>query len=65
MATHFGILAWRILMDRGAWWAQSRGSFLYVCVCVCVCVCVWGKVRSLHTWSPHQTIINLRADDIS
>ena len=21
MATHFGILAWRISMDRGAWWA--------------------------------------------
>ena len=21
MATHSGILAWRILMDRGAWWA--------------------------------------------
>ena len=26
MATHSGILAWRIPMDRGAWWAtvQSR-----------------------------------------
>ena len=21
MATHFSILAWRIPMDRGAWWA--------------------------------------------
>ena len=27
-------------MDRGAWWAQSMGSFLYMCVCVCVCVCL-------------------------
>jgi len=26
MATHFSILAWRIPMDRGAWWAvQSTG----------------------------------------
>ena len=23
MATHSSILAWRIPMDRGAWWAQS------------------------------------------
>ena len=26
MATHFSILAWRILMDRGVWWAKSTGS---------------------------------------
>ena len=26
MATHSSILAWRILMDRGAWWAHSVGS---------------------------------------
>ena len=26
MATHSSILAWRIPMDRGAWWAPSRGS---------------------------------------
>ena len=25
MATHFGILAWRIPMDRGAWWATVHG----------------------------------------
>ena len=25
MATHSGILAWRIPMDRGAWWATVRG----------------------------------------
>ena len=25
MATHFGILAWRIPMDRGAWWAIVHG----------------------------------------
>ena len=25
MATHFSILAWRILMDRGAWWATGHG----------------------------------------
>ena len=24
-ATHSSILAWRILMDRGAWWATVRG----------------------------------------
>ena len=25
MATHFSILAWRICMDRGAWWATVHG----------------------------------------
>ena len=25
MATHSGILAWRIAMDRGAWWAAVHG----------------------------------------
>ena len=25
MATHFSILAWRTLMDRGAWWAAVYG----------------------------------------
>ena len=25
MATHFSILAWRIRMDRGAWWAIVHG----------------------------------------
>ena len=25
MATHSSILAWRILMDRGAWWASVHG----------------------------------------
>ena len=25
MATHSSILAWRILMDRGAWWATGHG----------------------------------------
>ena len=25
MATHSGILAWRIPMDRGAWWATVHG----------------------------------------
>ena len=25
MATHSGILAWRIPMDRGAWWAAVHG----------------------------------------
>ena len=24
MTTHSSILAWRILMDRGAWWASQR-----------------------------------------
>ena len=26
MATHSSILAWRIPMDRGAWWATVRGA---------------------------------------
>ena len=26
MATHSRILAWRISMDKGAWWVQSMGS---------------------------------------
>ena len=25
MATHFSVLAWRIPMDRGAWWAAVHG----------------------------------------
>ena len=25
MATHSSILAWRIPMDRGAWWATGHG----------------------------------------
>ena len=25
MATHFSVLAWRVPMDRGAWWAAVRG----------------------------------------
>ena len=25
MATHFSILAWRIPMDRGTWWATVHG----------------------------------------
>ena len=25
IATHFSILAWRIPMDRGAWWATVHG----------------------------------------
>ena len=26
MATHSSILAWRIPVDSGAWWAKSMGS---------------------------------------
>ena len=26
MATHYSILAWRIPMDRGAWWATVHGA---------------------------------------
>ena len=25
MATHSSILAWRVPMDKGAWWARVRG----------------------------------------
>ena len=25
LATHFSVLAWRIPMDRGAWWATVHG----------------------------------------
>ena len=25
IATHFSILAWRISVDRGAWWATVQG----------------------------------------
>ena len=25
MATHSSILAWRIAMDRGAWWVTAHG----------------------------------------
>ena len=27
MATHFGILAWRIPMDKGAWQASAHGGY--------------------------------------
>ena len=43
MATHSSTLAWRIPMDRGAWWAtihgvaKSRTRLSHFCVCVCVC----------------------------
>ena len=44
MATHCSILAQRIPMDRGNWWAIFNGHFIEfhhcVCLCVCVCVCV-------------------------
>ena len=26
MATHFSILAWKIFMDTGAWWAAVHGD---------------------------------------
>ena len=26
MATHSSVLAWRIPMDRGAWWATAHGG---------------------------------------
>ena len=29
MATHSSILAWRIPMDRGAWWDTVHGVTLY------------------------------------
>ena len=32
MATHSSILAWRILMDRGAWWATVHGSQRTMCI---------------------------------
>ena len=51
MATHSSILAWRVSMDKGAWWATVHLvgkesdtnewlSTICLCVCVCVCVCV-------------------------
>ena len=55
MATHSSILAWRIPMDRGAWWARVHGVaksqtqlselstsvlFMYRCLCI-------GSVQSL------------------
>ena len=32
MATHSRVLAWRIPMDRGAWWATVRGSQSQKCL---------------------------------
>ena len=26
MGTHYSILAWKIPMDRGAWWATAHGA---------------------------------------
>ena len=63
MATHSSIIAWRILMDRGAWRATvhritasdrteslstAQHIHIYTCVCVCVCVCVCMHV-CIHT----------------
>ena len=54
MATHSSILAWRILMDRGAWQTavhglqrigHNRATKHITCVCVYVyifmCVCIY------------------------
>ena len=35
MATHSGILAWRISMDKGAWQAAVHGVAKSVCVTKC------------------------------
>ena len=64
MATHSSIIAWRILMDRGAWRATvhritasdrteslstAQHIHIYTYVCVCVCVCVYAYVYT-HTY---------------
>ena len=46
MATHFGILIWRIPKDRRAWLATvhrvaNTEVTYHACMCVCVCVCVY------------------------
>ena len=35
MATHSSILAWRILMDRGAWWATVHRVTTRLSMCAC------------------------------
>ena len=56
MTTHSSVLAWRIPVDRGAWWAtvcgvaesdllkHTQSELFDFCsfMCVCVCVCVFG-----------------------
>ena len=53
MATHSINLAWRISMDKGAWWAtvhlvgkESDTTERLSTICLCVCVCVCARAQS-------------------
>ena len=66
MATHFSILAWRIPVDRGAWWAPVHGSqrvtqdfdFLNSLLSYCTLVnfvtvgwkCRWQSFLCIYDW---------------
>ena len=56
MATHSINLAWRISMDKGAWWAtvhlvgkESDTTERLSTICLCVCVCVCARAQSWPT----------------
>ena len=51
MATHSRILAWRILMDRGGWWATVHGAAKSL-----------DMTEWLSTHSVHSSIINNSQD---
>ena len=65
MATHSSILAWRIPMDRGAWWAAVHGvtkldmteqlSIAYICVCMYI----WPYYMAFRTSVPSNQGSNL------
>ena len=69
MAAHSNILAWRIPMERGTWWATVHGviktwiplsSSSYVCVCIYIYIYTYiyiYKTESL-CYAPEINTIN-------
>ena len=57
MATHFSILAWRIPMDRGAWWATDHRVTKTLCLLTQSChlsIYIWRE--TLNHFAVHQKL---------
>ena len=74
MATHSSVLAWRIPVDRGAWWAivhgvtkictrltdkHSTAQFVYIVVCLCSSVPMLIPNSNLST-HPFDNLVDCR-----